>query len=326
MEQDPLGHPYGDFESDGAGVSPHLADYWQIISRRLWLVLVIFAVTTASAIWAVSRQKTQFRADLSLQVNDPLARTRAINPTARISGMDIYVDPIESEIQVLTSGTVALAVVDSLGLRLAPTSPDLVRSELFLNAKVAQDAPEGNFELAYDDAGERVLFREPAGIQIATGVVGQPLDVGFASFVPQPPPREDRIYGAQVIPMGSAVSLVRGGIAAVPRELTNLIDVSYITDDRQLAPQILIQAAEALRAYGERKISTAARKEADFIEGELASARSELEQSLTAIQEFKESQAFTNLSVQEQRLVDETQGLTEQIQDLEEQRGRTGFI
>ena len=37
------------------GTSPHIADYWQVISRRLWLVVLIFGVTTASAIWAVSQ-------------------------------------------------------------------------------------------------------------------------------------------------------------------------------------------------------------------------------------------------------------------------------
>lgn len=46
---------------DGAylpvGDPTHLADYLGVISRRLWLVLIIFAVTTASAIWAVARQQ-----------------------------------------------------------------------------------------------------------------------------------------------------------------------------------------------------------------------------------------------------------------------------
>ncbi len=320
MDQETYGQPYGDFESNGAGISPHLADYWQIISRRLWLVLIIFAVTTASAIWAVSRQTTQYRADLSIQVNDPLARTRAMNPTARISGMDIYVDPIESEIQVLTSGTIALAVVDSLGLRLAPTSQDLVHSDLFRNATVGPEAPVESFELRYDGSGKRVTFARPGGPEIASGAVGQPMDVGFARFVPQSPPREDRTYGVQILPVEAAVGMVRGRISAVPRELTNLIDVSYISHDPVLAPQILIQAAEALRAYGERKVSTAARNEVAFIEQELSQARSQLETSLEEIQKFKESRAFTDLSVQERRLVNEIQSLTEEIRSLEDQR------
>ena len=30
--------------------SPHIADYWQVVAHRLWLVVLIFGVTTASAI------------------------------------------------------------------------------------------------------------------------------------------------------------------------------------------------------------------------------------------------------------------------------------
>lgn len=48
--------PSGDSGLDLGAGAPHLADYWNIISRRIWLVLLIFGVTTASAIWAVSRQ------------------------------------------------------------------------------------------------------------------------------------------------------------------------------------------------------------------------------------------------------------------------------
>ncbi len=321
MESELNGRPYGDFDPNGGSASPHLADYWQILSRRLWLVLVIFALTTASAIWAVSRQKTQYRATLSIQVNDPLQRTRALNPTARISGMEIFVDPIESEIQVLTSGTIALEVVDSLGLRLAPTSPGMVFSDLFRDAKVSQEAPEEQFELAYQDGGQSVVFRRPGGPALASGPVGKPLDAGFTRFTPRPPPREDEVYGVQIQSVSTAVSIVRGRVSAVPREYTNLIDISFISDDPVTAPLILIQTAEALRRYGEKKISTAARKEVSFIEDEMTRARSQLQSSLEAIQDFKESQTFTNLSMREQTLVNEAQDLTRRIQEMEDQRG-----
>ena len=49
------------------GASPHIADYWQVISRRLWLVVLIFGVTTASAIWAASQQSTVYETNSSIQ-------------------------------------------------------------------------------------------------------------------------------------------------------------------------------------------------------------------------------------------------------------------
>lgn len=311
---------YGDFESDGGALSPHLADYWQIISRRLWLVLLIFTVTTASAIWAVSRQRTQYQATLSIQVNDPLQRSRSINPTARISGMDVFVDPIESEIQVLKSGTISLDVINSLGLRLVPASVDLVHSDLFRNAWVDPNSSPESFELVYDDANRTVFFHRPGGPALASGPVGEPLDAEFIRFTPAPAPKEDRVYGVQLLPVSPAVQGVRGRISAVPRDYTNLIDITFITNDPVMAPLILIEAAEALRRYGEIKVSTAAKNEVTFIETELQGARSQLTQSLVAIQHFKESQAFTSLSSRERSLIDEAQSITRQEESLERQR------
>src|SRR5688572_19561584 len=126
MNPEPSLRPYADVEPERAGSSPHLSDYWQVVSRRLWLVLLVFGVTTASAIWAVSRQRVYYQAHLSLQVNDPAQGARGLVTPGRISGIDIYVDPIESEIQVLRSTPIAAAVADSVGLRLRPTSEDLV--------------------------------------------------------------------------------------------------------------------------------------------------------------------------------------------------------
>lgn len=320
MEKERNGQPYDDFESSGGSLSPHLADYWQIISRRLWLVLLIFAITTASAIWAVSRQRTQYRAVISLQVNDPLQRTRALNPTARISGMEIFVDPIESEIQVLTSGTIALAVVDSLGLRLVPSTPGLVHSDLFRDAWVDPNAEPQALELSYDAAGEAVTLRGPDGALLASGPVGVPLNAGLIRFTPPSPPGEERMYPARILSVASAVESVRGRISAAPREYTNLIDVTFVTNDAVMAPLILVQAAEALRRYGENKVSTAAKSEVSFIEQELGRARAQLQRSLEAIQRFKESQAFTSLSSQEQGLVNEAQEIAREEETLATQR------
>ena len=146
-----------------------------MVSRRLWLVLIVFGVTTASAIWAVSRQRIYYQSHLSLQVNDPAQPARGLTP-GRISGLDIFVDPIESEIQVLIqvlrSTPIAAAVVDSLGLGLRPASEDWVRSDLFRDVRVEQGAPEGRLELVYDAAGRRAQLRAPDGSVLGIPVLG----------------------------------------------------------------------------------------------------------------------------------------------------------
>ena len=114
MNPDASLRPYGDAPPPerSASSSPHLSDYWQVVSRRLWLVLLVFGVTTASAIWAVSRQRVYYQSHLSLQVNNPAQSARGLVQQSAISGLDIFVDPIQSEIQVLRSTLGNLSPVD----------------------------------------------------------------------------------------------------------------------------------------------------------------------------------------------------------------------
>ncbi len=305
-------------EGEVGGASPHLSDYWRILTRRLWLVILIFAITTASAIWTVSRQVPVFQANLSLQIRDPLERTRSLNPTARISGMEIYVDPIQSEIEVLQSSTVALAVVDSLGLELKPESPELVRSDLFLDVWVADSLPtDGPYALVYDDSDETVAFQDSRRAVLASASVGDTLDAGFVRFVTLPPPLDDQIYPVTLSNPAGIVGEIRGQFFAFPRPATNIVDVSYSSLDRVLAPQILLKAGQALQDYGAQKVSVAAQSDVEFIEEELSRAREQLTQSLDSIRHFKETEEFTNLTLQEQNIVNQLQTLTQRSDELE---------
>jgi len=319
MTEDPNARAYGEEEPD-LGSSPHLADYWQVITRRLWLVLLIFGVTTASAIWAVSRQRTFYQARISLQVNDPMQRTRSLTPGARVSSREFFVDPIQSEIEVLRSSPIALDVVEALGLRLVPASGDFVRSSLMREIEVGEDAVNGTYELVFDENGETATLRNPDGRPGGSAPVGGVLDAGTLRFVPQPPPAEQRVYALNLVPAQNVVGEVRGNIAASPRENTNIIDVTYTSPDPVLAPKILNEAGDALREYGARKVSVSASQDVNFIEEQLDSARQQLSRSLQAIRQFKETAAFTNLSLQEQQLVNQIQQVTSQVDTLERQR------
>jgi capsular exopolysaccharide synthesis family protein len=311
-----------DQESEVGGSSPHLSDYWRILTRRLWLVILIFAITTASAIWTVSQQVPSYESTLALQVRDPLERTRSLNPTARISGMEIFVDPIQSEIEVLQSSTIALEVVDALGLELTPVNPELVRSDLFLDVWLADSLPaEPSYELVYDESGERVRLLESGGPVRGSATVGETLDAGFVRFVTRPRPVEDRmVYPVTLSNPADVVGEIRGRFTAFPREATNIVDVSFTSRDQMLAPQILLEAGVALQEYGARKVSVAAQRDVEFIETELRGAREQLTQSLDSIR-FKESEEFTNLTLQEQRIVNQLQTLTQQADELETLRG-----
>lgn len=305
----------GRMDSELVGASPHIADYWQVITRRLWLVVLIFGMTTASAIWAVSQQRTIYETRSSIQVNDPLEVTRQLTVQSRgLSGINLFVDPIESEIQVLASAQVARQVVDELGLRVLPEDANLVRSQLFLDAWVDPNLPDSRLELAYDAEGVQVQILDAAGMELAAGPVGTVLDLGLLRLTPQPPPNEDRHFGLVIHPASGVQGEVQGRLVAGSLEQTNIVQVAYRGPDPLLAPKILNGATAALQSFGRDRVRDRAQRELDFIEQRLDSAMTLLQESSQEIRSFKESSAFMNLTIQEQQLLNNFERTDERMQ------------
>lgn len=308
--------PYATHPSGGAGVAPHLTDYWYILTRRVWLVAFIFVITLGTAVWAVSLQGGYFQASLTLQVNDPLERSKPLTAGAGLSNSDIYVDPIQSEIELLKSSKVAQEVVSRLGLRVVSQTPEVPRSSLFSDLWVLEEAVYAEYRLVYREDGG-VEIRRYDGTVISEAAVGDSVDLVEFGFTVQPQPTQEREYPFAVYDTRSIVPEVRDNLAAIPRENTNLIDVYYASGDQKLAPLILNTAAEVLREIGAERVRSAAAQDVHFIREQLDSARAKLGQSLREIRDFKESQEFTNLSFQEQNLVNRAQDLSGEQARLE---------
>ena len=319
MSTEPTDRPYLDPEPDGYGGAPHLHDYWQVISRRLWLVLVIFTVTTASSIWAISRQTTFYTSSISLQINDPQERQAGLVNVPRMGGVNLFVDPIQSEIQVLSSASIRRVVVDSLGMRLTRFGAGL-RSDLVRNILVAEDAPNGLYRIVYGQNGDRAQFMMADGTIIGEAEAGRELDAGFVSFVLQalPADEEDRSFDMEIVPSASVIGEI--SMSAAPRVETNIVDVSLIHEDPVLVPQILNQAGLALRDYGAERVRQQARQDAGFIEAQLDTALQKLRDSQEAIRQFKATEAFTSLTAQERDLVSQGERITSETQGWEQQR------
>ena len=305
----------GPVDSELAGASPHITDYLQIINRRLWLVVLIFGVTTAASILAASQQRTIYETTSSIQVNDPFAVTRQLTVQSRgLAGISLFVDPIESEIQVLASAQVARSVINALGMRVLPENANLIRSDLFLDAWIDPAMPDGPLELAYDDAGALARILDATGRELAAGPVGTVLDLGLLRLTPQPPPNEDRRFGLVIHPTDNVLGEVQGRVSAESLQSTNIVYVRYRGPDPILGPKILDAATAALQNFGRDRVREGAQNELNFIEQRLDSAMTLFQLSSRDIQTFKESAEFTNLTIQEQQLLNNYQRTDDRMQ------------
>lgn len=304
--------PYSsDVTSSSRG--PHLADYWYVVTRHLWLVAAVLALTVGSTALALAHRPVHYEATATLQVNDPLQQSRTLTSGSRITNSDIFVDPIQSEIELLSSTALAGRVVEAAGLRLQTADSDLPRSALIAEAWVAPEVPAGTvFGLRYGENGSVELLGEGGGV-LARGEAGREIDGGVLRITPSRNPDGRREYRLYVAPAGDAITDVRYSLSARPREGTNLIDLRYVGLDSALAAPIANRGAEALRAMGAERVRERAAHDVRFIRQQLDSARTQLRGSLNAIRTFKESEAFTSLSFEEQALVNEGHRLVEDV-------------
>ena len=174
MNIDPGQQPYIDPSPEDLGATPHISDYWTVIARRLWLVLVIFTVTTASSIFKVSQSRTTYTATVALQVNDPQERSSGLVNIPSVGGLHLLVDPIESEIQVLGSATIKATVVDSRGMRLARVPVEDARSLIMRDVWVAPDVRDyQSFRLIEEFEGryDQVIIDSPPVLAVTDSAI-----------------------------------------------------------------------------------------------------------------------------------------------------------
>jgi succinoglycan biosynthesis transport protein ExoP len=214
----------------------------------------------------------------------------------------------------LASAQVARRVVNDLGLRLRPENSNLNRSDLFLNPWVDQAMPNVSLELVYDNQGIEAWILNAAGTELARGPVGTVLDMGLLRLTPQPPPNDDQTFSLLVSPTSNVQGEVQGRLSAESVVSTNTVRVGYRGPDVILAPKILNGATAALQSFGRDKVRDQARRALEFIEQRLDSAMSLLKASSQEIRNFKESAEFTNLTIQEQQLLNNFQRTDERMQ------------
>lgn len=288
----------------------HLEDYWHVVWRRGWLVLLITVVSLIGALWAASRRPQLYRANLTLQVGDPRGRTGQLGDID-ISPNMLWTDPVESELQQLTTQAVARFVVDTLQLRAA--TPGLPRTRLIADVHVDSSAPAADYRVDVKNAN--AIIRRSVQDTVAAGRLGSRLDFNGIALRLRPD-AADGVYTLRIAPDRAAISRVIGGLAASGRSETNLIDVTFTDRDPLLAPQILNAVAAASRRLGVRRVRQWAESRTAFIETQLHESGADLQRSLEAVEDYKKQHGLTSLSSEENRLLGRLSDLQSRMEQL----------
>lgn len=290
----------------------HLEDYWRVIRRRVWLILLTTVVALGAATFVASRRPETFRSSLTLQVGDPRGRTGQLGDID-VTPQMLWTDPIESEVQQLTTQAVARFVVDSLQLR--ARSSDVPRPLLIQNIAIDATATyAADFRLRIGDDGSlRIEGGEPDAP--VRSRVGERVRFAAGSLVVSPSASAGD-YELSVTTQAEAEGSVTGGLASSTRPETNLIDVTYTGNDRYLVPEILNQVAAALRHIGVRRAREWARSRTEFIRNRLTESGLSLRQALEAVESYKERRGLTSLESEEDRVLARMATLQTELEGL----------
>ncbi|HXY70528.1 MAG TPA: polysaccharide biosynthesis tyrosine autokinase [Gemmatimonadales bacterium] len=284
--------------------------HWKVVG-----FVTAFAVVAAYT--SARRAVPRFRSDASFQVGSKkYGATRLEEP--QVNELDIKTDPVLSEALFLKTQNLALSVVDSLGLQLQLLDGRIGRANLLDSVRVALAAPNDTFALVLKGpAGYEV--RDARGRVIDAGGYGQPVaDAahGFG-FVVRPSDQSRTVRFAIVAPV-TASSQVRAGMGFDVQTGTTVVGTWYEGADPSLAPDILNQALEILRWNGVARLRQTAAQREDFLKSSLAEAGGQYRQALAALQQYKETQHATDLSAEEQALLNSLQMFEREKQERRE--------
>lgn len=296
----PAGYPdsYPEPPGDTAG----LREYFSIVRRQLWLVLAVLTLAVGWSVYLVSKAPERFQAVSTVRLADP-SRSLTGSMTSQYQGyVGRETDQLQSQIQILTSQTVASLAVNMSGLQLMPAGQRPFVDEV-TDIQVAENAHVDSMVVSF---GPTSVTATTGGAQVSAQY-GQPLHIQGVSFtVSQKPPLASTVF--TVVPKGVAIEHALGGFSANPRPKTDIIDLSYIGGEPHEARRVANAMALAFQAHNVSTSQKQSRRRRIFLEGQLRATDSMLREATGAYSGFRsQEQVFSSrgkATAQEQRLVD----------------------
>jgi capsular exopolysaccharide synthesis family protein len=227
---------------------------------RLILGTVAVAVVAASAVAYVTGPV--YRAVAVIRLSDPRRALTGgvVDDPARVD--ERFADPLLSQVELLTSRTVAGAVVDSMPmLRVLPRK--FPRS-LLADVAVPAAAGPDTFQLTFGP--DRFVAERPSGRRSAAYGAAVEFDGIRFAVLRRPDASEGRL---RVLSREAAISRLLDDLRVKPRVRTDLVDVAYYAPDPEVAQQVVNRVVESFRTTSAQDAQQQSRWRREFLEAQL---------------------------------------------------------
>ncbi len=272
---------------------PTLQDYISVLLERRWLVIICVAVATLGAVITslnlpkIYEAKVRFKLDLS--ESKPVFFSEIYTPQR--------IDPVESQLEIIKSRTLALSVVKKLNLNFVVKNDKLY---LFDSVSVSTDFPPGRYHLKFE--GSQFSFVTKHDKEVGTGKIGELFDNGSVRFLIKEKPTED----IEIIikhPNKSAEELQKK-ITANQIKNTTLVLLRAKSDSPELAAEMANTLAHEYINYSLATVREVARGSKEFIESQITIFGEELNTAEENLRQYKEKTGIFLLDESAKKIIE----------------------
>jgi capsular exopolysaccharide synthesis family protein len=280
-----------------------LRSVWELVLRNRWLMLACLAVCVGLAWWYNSHATPVYQSFTTLRINDD---GRSSGGSSSELNLTLFQDnsAIETEMEVLSSRTMALSVAESLDNRLRIQEPrGATIQDLFQEAHLSVDAPGGGYTLLRDGSSFTVLDRE--GNEIATATPGTETRVGPLAFtLSQATLSHDRLRFT-TRPVNAVVGEIRRGLLVQrPNRDTNIIEMRFEGPDPRFVAQLANALAAQFLSYRRSVQRTEASSRIEFLSRQIDTLDQQLRNAEDNLRAFREREQIVNLAEEGSTAVD----------------------
>lgn len=304
---------------------PTLQDYIGVIVERRWLVIVCVLVATIGALITslnlpkVYEARVRFKLDLSEA--KPMFFSEMYTPQR--------VDPVESQLEIIKSRTLARSVVKKLNLNFTVKNHGLAAFDsVYLSDRVRP----GSYALKFD--GDEFVLFDNTDDELGRGRVGEYFDNGMIGFLLKEKPAEH--LDITIKGIDESADDLQSTTSASQIKNTALVLLKVKSSSAERASRIANTLAEEYIIYSLTTLREAARGSKEFIETQITSFGEELSRAEEELKVYKEKSgiflldesakeiisSLAQFEVEREEAIVELHEMQSAIENLEEQLAR----
>jgi tyrosine-protein kinase Etk/Wzc len=284
-----------------------LRDLWRAIRRSTRLILAITAAVVGITALVTFVMAPRYESDAILRIETKDAESELLSKLEPITDLglpSLGKNEVDTEIGVLQSRRIAMAVMDSLSLHVELRWPRMPRDSVLEVLRAPRDAVPAQYVLRYAGGGSYRVdvddAREPTHAPERI-TIGQTATLGGVSIRLLPALRADppsRI-ALRVRPYRRALEKFQDKLEVDKEESgSQLVEIAYRSPDRIMSARVVNAVANSYIAYKDRTSSSDSRRTVAVLRQQVASYQDSLRESERRLRAFRERADLVNAEAQ----------------------------